>query len=58
MGAEPYGVGITKSNEDLVRFVNGTLERIRRDGTWTRLYDQWLSMLGPSPAPPSAVYQD
>lgn len=58
MGAEPYGVGITKANEDLVRFVNGTLERIRRDGTWTRMYDQWLSMLGPSPAPPSAVYQD
>ncbi|MFE5700275.1 glutamate ABC transporter substrate-binding protein [Rhodococcus koreensis] len=58
MGAEPYGIGITKANEDLVRFVNRTLERIRSDGTWTRMYDQWLSVLGPSPAPPSAVYQD
>ncbi|MFC9361428.1 glutamate ABC transporter substrate-binding protein [Rhodococcus sp. NPDC057014] len=58
MGAEPYGVGITKANEDLVRFVNRTLERIRGDGTWTRMYDRWLSVLGPSPAPPSAVYQD
>ncbi|MCQ4120759.1 transporter substrate-binding domain-containing protein [Rhodococcus tibetensis] len=58
MGAEPYGIGITRSNEDLVRFVNGTLERIRLDGSWTRSYNQWLSMLGPSPAPPSAVYQD
>lgn len=58
MGAEPYGIGITKTNEDLVRFVNRTLERIRGDGTWTRMYDRWLSVLGPSPAPPSAVYQD
>jgi polar amino acid transport system substrate-binding protein len=58
MGAEPYGIGITKSNEDLVRFVNGTLERIRRDGTWTDSYNRWLSMLGPSPVPPAAVYQD
>lgn len=58
MGSEPYGIGITKTKDDLVRFVNGTLERIRRDGTWTRLYDRWLSMLGPAPAPPTAVYQD
>ncbi|MBC2639588.1 MULTISPECIES: glutamate ABC transporter substrate-binding protein [unclassified Rhodococcus (in: high G+C Gram-positive bacteria)] len=58
MGAEPYGIGITKTNDDLVRFVNGTLERIRRDGTWTEMYDRWLSMLGPSPGPPPAVYQD
>lgn len=58
MGPEPYGIGITKSNEDLVRFVNGTLERIRRDGTWTKIYNRWLTVLGPTPEPPSAVYRD
>lgn len=58
IGQEPYGVGINKEREDLVRFVNGTLERIRRDGTWTRLYDRWLSVLGRPASPPTAVYED
>lgn len=58
IGVEPYGIGITKGRDDLVRFVNGTLERIRRDGTWQRLYDRWLSVLGPSAGPPTAVYKD
>ncbi|MEV0947927.1 glutamate ABC transporter substrate-binding protein [Rhodococcus sp. NPDC049939] len=57
MGVEPYGVGIKKENEDLVRFVNGTLERIRRDGTWAQIHSRWLPMLGP-PTPPPAVYRD
>ncbi|MFI9506758.1 glutamate ABC transporter substrate-binding protein [Nocardia sp. NPDC052566] len=55
---EPYGIGIPKGNDDLVRFVNGTLERIRADGTWNRLYRQWLQpVLGPS-GPPTPTYQD
>ncbi len=58
LGVEPYGVGIKKENEDLVRFVNGMLEQIRSDGTWQRLYDQRLQPLGPSPGPPPARYQD
>lgn len=55
---EPYGIGIPKGNDDLVRFVNGTLERIRSDGTWTRSYDRWLSVLGDSPKPPEPTYRD
>ncbi|MFZ2527206.1 MAG: glutamate ABC transporter substrate-binding protein [Rhodococcus sp. (in: high G+C Gram-positive bacteria)] len=58
LGTEPYGIGIAKGNDDLVRFVNGTLERIRRDGTWTDLYDRWLTALGPTPVPPPARYVD
>jgi len=58
LGNEPYGVGINKDNDDLVRFVNGALEDIRADGTWERLYDRWLTSLGPSPGPPTARYQD
>ncbi|NKY37539.1 glutamate ABC transporter substrate-binding protein [Nocardia speluncae] len=55
---EPYGIGIPKGDQDLVRLVNGTLDRIRADGTWSRLYSQWLSALGPTPAPPPATYLD
>ena len=55
---EPYGVGINLQNSGLVRFVNGTLERIRRDGTWYALYRKWLTVLGPTPAPPVARYSD
>ncbi|ANW66551.1 MULTISPECIES: glutamate ABC transporter substrate-binding protein [Mycolicibacterium] len=58
MNQEPYGIGVNLQNEGLVRFVNGTLERIRRDGTWNTLYRKWLTVLGPPPAPPSARYSD
>ena len=58
MNQEPYGIGVNLQNEGLVRFVNGTLERIRRDGTWNTLYRKWLTVLGPPPAPPSARYVD
>jgi polar amino acid transport system substrate-binding protein len=58
MNEEPYGIGINLGNSGLVRFVNGTLERIRRDGTWNTLYRKWLTVLGPAPAPPAARYVD
>ncbi|GAA4638521.1 glutamate ABC transporter substrate-binding protein [Mycolicibacterium sediminis] len=57
MNSEPYGIGISKDNDDLVRFVNGTLQRIRNDGTWNTLYRKWLSVLGPAPSPPVARYE-
>ncbi|WP_235010326.1 glutamate ABC transporter substrate-binding protein [Mycobacterium sp. 3519A] len=56
---EPYGVGVNKQRPDLVRFVNGVLEKIKADGTWQRLYDRWLlPELGPSAGPPEPRYQD
>jgi polar amino acid transport system substrate-binding protein len=55
---EPYGIGVNTDNSDLVRFVNGVLERMRQDGTWERLYDAHLRSLGPSPGPPPAKYRD
>ncbi len=53
LGSEPYGIGISQNSDDLVRAVNGTLARIRADGTWTELYDRYLTVLGPAPAPPT-----
>jgi polar amino acid transport system substrate-binding protein len=58
MATQPYGIGINLNNTPLVRFVNGTLERIRRDGTWNTLYRKWLTVLGPAPAPPTPRYVD
>ena len=58
MAEEPYGIGVNLTNTGLVRFVNGTLERIRNDGTWDTLYRKWLTVLGPAPAPPPARYSD
>lgn len=58
MAEQPYGIGINLANTGLVRFVNGTLERIRSDGTWATLYRRWLTVLGPAPAPPAPRYLD
>jgi polar amino acid transport system substrate-binding protein len=58
MDSQPYGVGVNLNNDGLVRFVNGTLDRIRRDGTWNTLYRKWLTVLGPAPAPPEPRYVD
>ncbi len=58
LNQEPYGIGVNLDNTGLVRFVNATLERIRRDGTWNTLYRKWLTVLGPAPAPPSPRYVD
>jgi polar amino acid transport system substrate-binding protein len=58
MSEEPYGIGISLQNTGLVRYVNGTLDRIRRDGTWNALYRKWLTVLGPAPAPPVPRYSD
>ena len=53
---EPYGIAVNKSANDLLRFVNGVLERMRGDGTWARIYAKWLG--GPVPQPPPAGYRD
>ncbi|WP_433563632.1 glutamate ABC transporter substrate-binding protein [Nocardia sp. CA-151230] len=59
LSTEQYGIGISKGADDLVRFVNGTLERIRADGTWNRLYRRWLvTELGDAAIPPPPRYQD
>ncbi len=58
MDSQPYGIGVNQNNSGLVRFVNGTLDRIRRDGTWNTLYRKWLTVLGPAPTPPEPRYVD
>ncbi|MDQ1394735.1 MAG: polar amino acid transport system substrate-binding protein [Acidimicrobiaceae bacterium] len=54
---EPYGMAINLSHPEFVRFVNGVLERVRADGTWTAIWNRWLGP-GTAPAPPAASYRD
>ncbi|MET9489906.1 glutamate ABC transporter substrate-binding protein [Nocardia sp. NPDC006630] len=56
LAQDPYAVGIQQDRKDLVRFVNGVLERIRGDGTWQRLYSARLAALGPAAGPPAPRY--
>ncbi|MGH3858408.1 glutamate ABC transporter substrate-binding protein [Actinokineospora sp.] len=55
---EPYGIGIPKANEDMVRFVNGVLEKSIASGSWTASYGRWLTQAGEQAAPPTVKYRD
>lgn len=58
---EPYGMAINMDHPDFVRFVNGVLAEERADGTWTAIYNTWLSTVPgfePAPPPPVATYRD
>ena len=57
MSSEPSGIGIPKQDVELVRFVNGVLERLRSNGVLQRIYRLWLGGLGAAPTP-VAVYRD
>jgi polar amino acid transport system substrate-binding protein len=50
----PYGIAVSRTHPDFVRFINGVLARIRADGTWRRIYARWFGR--PAPAPPTPRY--
>ncbi len=39
---EPYGIGTSAEDVDLVRLINATLEDMRSDGRWQDSYTTWL----------------
>lgn len=54
---EPTGIGISKESEDLVRFVNAILEKLKADGTWTALQRKWLAPVILEANPPVPQYK-
>lgn len=52
--AEPYGLGISKTHPDFVRFVNAVLAKIESDGQWEQDYRRWVG--GPAQSPPTPRY--
>ncbi len=63
MAREDYAVGMALPSEKydpsgLIRQVNSTIERIRNDGTWWRLYDRWFSPYLSTPGPPPLDYRE
>lgn len=56
VGTGAYAVGMSKGSDDLVRFVNGVLERMRADGTWKRISTAQLGALGQAQDPPEPRY--
>ena len=39
---EPYGAGIKKGNADMVTLVNEAFQELKDNGTWMKLYDEWI----------------
>jgi polar amino acid transport system substrate-binding protein len=52
--SEPDGIGLPPDSPELTRLVTAVLAQITTDGTWQRLYDEWLSETLGSAAPPTS----
>jgi polar amino acid transport system substrate-binding protein len=48
---EPYTIAVQRGHDDLTRFVNGVLERMRADGSLHQLYVYWLRGDAPATVP-------
>ncbi len=58
IGQEPYGIGIPKQNDDMVKFVNAVLEKSISSGSWTKSWQKWLAQAGGRATPPTLRYRD
>jgi glutamate transport system substrate-binding protein len=52
---EPYGAGIKKGETELVTFVNETFQGLKDDGTWMKLFDQWIGKYTKQKGEPPAI---
>ena len=49
LGTQHYGIAIPHTpHEELARFVNGVLDRLRDDGSLAGLYVRWLGTRAPA----------
>lgn len=58
LAPEPYGMAISKTQPEFVRFVNGVLQQMRADGAWRAIYSRWPGRFSRTiPAPPTPQYE-
>jgi glutamate transport system substrate-binding protein len=48
---EPYGIGLTKGDDDFRGFINDTLEQSFEDGSWAAAWDRTAGAITGEPAP-------
>jgi glutamate transport system substrate-binding protein len=51
---EPYGIGFKKGKTDMVQFVDSLLAKWFEDGTWDKIYNQYLGKVEGLPKPAEA----
>jgi len=49
ISSEPYGIGVRKNSDDLLRLINDTLEEMERTGKAKEIFDKWF---GPTSSVP------
>lgn len=49
---EPYGMGMKKGRSGFLEFINGVLTRVKNDGTWAKLYNEWVKPVAGEPGNP------
>ncbi len=52
---EPYGAGIKKGETELLAFVNETFQGLKDDGTWMKLYEEWIGKYTKEPGEVPAI---
>jgi glutamate transport system substrate-binding protein len=55
---EPYGAGMKKGETELVTFVNETFQGLKDDGTWMKLFDQWIGKYTKQKGEPPTISVD
>lgn len=50
---EPYGIGLTKDDEEFRMWINDVLEEIFEDGAWTEAWESTAGTVLPTPEPPA-----
>jgi glutamate transport system substrate-binding protein len=48
---EPYGIGLTKGDDEFRAFINDTLEQAFQDGSWAAAWDRTAGAITGEPAP-------
>lgn len=50
---EPYGIGLKKGDDDFRTFINDTLEKSFKDGSWAKAWESTAGKVLPTPEPPA-----